>query len=858
MAFQPQSTVSALWARAVAHSRAGRLAEAASAFDQFLALVPEHAGAHYNLAVSLKALNRLDEAAQHYQRTILLDPSNAKAHNNLGVILSAQKRTDEALDRYKRALALQPDYANANYNYANALSGQGDTARAIEHYRRALAGKPDDAETHNNLGVALAAEDRFNEALTHYQRALTLRPSYIEAYGNLGSALEAGGRSAEAIAIYRTVLKRDPAHANAHYNLGRALDSRDSWNEAEACYERALALDPGHAEAHNNFGLLSQRLGRWAEALARFERAQTLNPDYADAHWNEALTRLRLGDFAVGWRKYEWRWRRRETPPRTFAAPPWDGSPLIGKTILLHAEQGHGDAIQFIRYAPLVRALGAKVIVECPSALHVLFSNAAGINDLVNAGDVLPPFDLHAPLLSLPLRLGATAEIAGAGGPYLSADLETAEKWRVRTSGLASRKIGLVWRGNAAHSEDRLRSVDAVTLTPLLEAANTAWVSLQVGSSREDLAAFAPTPIFDAGAMLDDWADTAALISTLDLVITVDTAVAHLAGALGKPVWVLLPFMADWRWLLDRTDSPWYATMRLFRQPSPGDWTSVVADVHAALQRQNQNGDLPMREDRPPAPRLSPPRLPPLLVVSHERSGTHFLMNALSYAYGYTAQPWIDLDIHNPAIDLSRPSSIASSLESLTPDPLLRIVKSHHAADIFADALARITATYTILYVYRNPSCVMTSLWRHLNDIAWDEGPKLADPMALARAAPAGGMIRYDARSSPTMLLRWASHVEGWLSRTSENLRIIPLRYEDLDGDYETTVASLGSVIGRDPIRPLLRPSRNANVIAMGRDRPSWPTTPAMSAALVAFCEAEVGPLLHRLGYVSSTRPPSR
>lgn len=839
-------TAEELWATAVALSRADRLIEAEAAFHQFLALVPAHPGAHYNLAVTLKALNRLEEAAHQYQRALALDPLNPKAHNNLGVILGLLNRADEALVHYERAIALQPNFANAHYNYANALSERGERAGAIRHYRRALASKPGDAETHNNLAIALAAEAELDDALTHYRRALELKPDFVAAYSNLGSALEEKGRIDEAIASYRTALNLDPANADAHYNLGRALSANDRWDEAQACYERALALDPMHAEAHNNFGLLTQRLGRWDEALARYERAQTLKPDYADAHWNEALTRLRLGDFAVGWRKYEWRWRRKETPPRSFAAPSWDGGALSGKTILIHAEQGQGDAIHFVRYAPMVRALGASVILECAKPLHRLFSTAAGVDRLVGPGEVLPAFDVHAPLLSLPRLLNAATE-AVATSPYLSADEVGAAGWRERLSGLAGRKIGLVWRGNPAHSDDRFRSVEAATLAPLVAAPDAVWVSLQVGARPEELAAFAPTPVIDAGARLQDWADTAALISTLDLVITVDTAVAHLAGALAKPVWVLLASNADWRWQLDRSDSPWYPTMRLFRQPSPGNWNAVVCELRAALEPGKEGAVRGGIGHRSSAARQR--RLPPILVVSHERSGTHFLMNALSYAYGYTAQPWIDLDLHNPAFDFSGPAALTTSLKSVASDPLLRIVKSHHAAGLFGATLARVTDTFTILYAYRNPNFVMTSLWRHLNAIEWDEGPKRTDPLALARAAPSGRMTRYQAASFPTMLQRWSSHVEGWLSQSRGNAQIIPVRYEALDQDYEATVAALAASIGREPIKPWLRPPRNVNVIAINQSRPAAPTTPAMRAALEAYCEAEVGPLLRRLGY---------
>ncbi len=324
-----------------------------------------------------------------------------------------------------------------------------------------------------------------------------------------------------------------------------------------------------HAEAHNNFGLLAQRLGRLDEALARYARAQALKPDYADAHWNEALARLLLGDFETGWNKYEWRWRRKETPPRALAAPLWDGGDLAGRTILLHAEQGQGDAIQFIRFAPLVKARGGTVVFECPKGFLRLFDGVAGVDRLVLAGAPLPPFDCHAPLLSLPGLLDTTLETIPADVPYLKADPGRVAAWRARFAGISKPKVGLVWRGNPAHANDANRSIPAQTMAALARAADVHWVGLQLDPRPEELAAFSPAVIDNLGPELGDWAETAALVEALDLVVTVDTAAAHLAGALGRLVWLLLPFAPDWRWLRHRADSPWYPTMRLLRQPAP-------------------------------------------------------------------------------------------------------------------------------------------------------------------------------------------------------------------------------------------------------------------------------------------------
>ncbi|HTI66649.1 MAG TPA: tetratricopeptide repeat protein, partial [Caulobacteraceae bacterium] len=612
-----------LLAVALAHFQAGRLVEAEAAYRQAAALAPRHAGASYNLAVTLRGLGRLDDAAAQYRRTIALQPANAKAHNNLGVILAIQGRSDDAVKHYRRALDIQPDFANAHYNFANVLRERGETLRAIGHYRRALAGRPDDPETCNNLGVALAADGQTAEAVRQYQQALALRPDYAEACSNLGAALMDLGRTDEAMAQYARALALKPAYADGHFNLAHALDVQDRTAEAEAHYELALALDPTHAEAHHNFGFLQQRQGRLDEALARYERAQALKPDYGDAQWNEGLARLVTGDFETGWRKYESRWLRKEHRRRAMTAPLWDGGDLSGKTILLHAEQGLGDAIQFVRYAPLVKAKGGVVVLECPPSQMRLFTGAAGVDQLIAAGTPLPRHDCHAPLLSLPRLLDTRLETIPADVPYLAGDAALAQAWRQRLSGLSRPRVGLVWRGNPSHPNDRRRSMPAPVMASLVRAADVDWVCLQHDARPDELAAFSPGSLFEAGPSLGDWADTAGLVEGLDLVVTVDTSVAHLAGALGKPVWVLLPFAPDWRWLLDRPDSPWYPTMRLFRQPAPGDWGPVLDQVRSALA--DPDAPVPVA-----APAVRTRRLPPAMVVSHERSGTHFLMNALS------------------------------------------------------------------------------------------------------------------------------------------------------------------------------------------------------------------------------------
>jgi tetratricopeptide (TPR) repeat protein len=831
-------TLRRLWATALSHFQAGRLAEAEADYRQFIALAPDHPGASYNLAVVVKSLGRSEEAAVLYRRVLALQPANAKAHNNLGVILAAQGKTDEALAHYQRALAIQPEFADAHFNLGDALRAAGRPRDAIAHYRRALAAG-DDPEILNNLGIALAADGQAEAAVQQYRRALMLRPDYAQACSNLGSALADLGRADEATAQYRKALQLKPDYADAHFNLAHALDEQERTDEALAHYEQALALDPGHAEAQHNFGFLLQRLGRVDEALARFERALALKPDYGDAQWNEALARLVVGDFETGWRKYEARLSRKDFQPRALPAPLWDGGDFSGRTLLLHAEQGLGDAIQFVRYAPMAKARGGTVMLEVQPSQMRLFQGLPGVDRLIAAGSPLPRFDVHAPLLSLPGLMDTRLDTIPAEVPYLEADPELAAVWRARLAGLTRRRIGFLWRGNPNHANDRRRSMPAAAMAQLVGSVDADWVCLQIDARPDELAQF--PGVFQAGPLIGDWADTAAVVNALDLVVTVDTSIAHLAGALGKPVWMLIPFAPDWRWLLHRADSPWYPSMRIWRQPAPGDWSSVTAGVAAALQH------FPTEHAPPPAPAVLARRLPPAMVVSHERSGTHFLMNALSYAYGYTAQPWMDLDAHDIAADYADPGQIADALAARAGDPLLRLVKSHHEAAVFGTALDRIAGDYRIFYIHRDPAAVMTSFWRHLNGLGWNEGPKTEGPLALARAAPSGALTRYQAAAYPTMLRRWAGHVEGWLAAATADPRITVVNYADLDARYEQTVRGFETVVGRAPLQPMLRPPRDVNVIAMGKTAAEAPVSPATAEALRQYCREEVGELLGRL-----------
>ena len=528
----------------------GKMANAVSCYRRALQLKPNLMESHNNLGLALQALARLDEAAACFQRAIELRPGDAVVHNNLGNVYLDHRRPAQAADCFRRALAIQPDYAEAHTNLGNALKNQGQIEQAIASYQRALQLKPVLAEAHNSLGIALQEQRKSDEAALCCRRAVELKPDFVEAWNNLGNILR---------------------------NLGQ-------FDEAVDCYQRALKLKPDYAGAYSNLGVALAYQGKYDEALACYAQTLARDPDDPDAHFNRSLVRLLAADFDRGWPEYHWRWRTKGFRLPTFPQPWWDGRPLEGKTILLHAEQGFGDTIQFIRYAPLVKQAGGRVLVECQKPLVRLLTGFCGVDQLLGRGDALPPFDFHIPLLSLPGVFRTRLETVPAKVPYLFADPQSVQQWRAELGPKAGRKIGIAWRGSATHANDRSRSLPLSCFQSLVNLPDVRLFSLQKGPGVEELQELAGRlPIEELGSRLHDFMDTAAVLANLDLVITCDTALAHLAGALGIPVWVALPLVPDWRWMLDRDDSPWYPTLRLFRQKKLGDWPGVFDQITTAL-----------------------------------------------------------------------------------------------------------------------------------------------------------------------------------------------------------------------------------------------------------------------------------
>jgi tetratricopeptide (TPR) repeat protein len=565
-----------------------RMPEAIACYRRALELKPDDAVAHGNWGLALHGQGKLDEAAACYRRALQYKPDYAEAYNNLGLALGALGKWDEAIACYRRALELKPDFAGAQINLGGALADQGKLDDAIACFGRALELAPDCAEGHNNLGNAFQNQGKLDKAVVCFRRALHLKPDYVEARYNLANALRDLGQFDEAIACYRRALELRPGYVEAHTNLGTAWQVQGKLDEAIGCYRRALQLNPGFAEAHNNLGCSLQSQGKLDEAAACFRRALELKPDFAEAHLSRAMAWLLTGDWQRGWPEYQWRQRTKAALPRRFPQPAWDGESLAGKTILLHAEQGLGDTIQFIRYAPIVKQRGAAVIVECQKPLVTLLQGCAGIDRLIARGDPLPPFDLHVPLLSVPGILQTSPETVPAQVPYLFADPVLVEPWRKRLTELDGFKIGINWQGNPGYRDDRLRSFPLRRFMPLAQIPGVRLISLQKGAGAEQLAEVRDLfAVANFAAELDEqsgpFMDTAAVMKNLDLMITSDTAAAHLAGALGVPVWLALPRVPDWRWLLDRCDSPWYPTVRLFRQTKLGDWHGVFREIAQAL-----------------------------------------------------------------------------------------------------------------------------------------------------------------------------------------------------------------------------------------------------------------------------------
>ena len=488
-----------------------------------------------------------------YQQALKLKPNNAEVYSNQGISLHALKRYPEALSSYDQAILLKPDYATA----------------------------------YSNRGITLDKLKRYQDALDSYDQAIALNADLAEAYAHKSITLNTCQEKSAALANVNQAIALQPDLVEAYINRGIVLNDQKKFSESLNSFQQAIALRADYPEAFYNRAITYSDMHNFSEGLLNYQMAIALNPDYAEAYWNKALLKLMLGDFSEGWQLYEWRWQVADFPSkkREFQVPLWLGnSALTGKTILLHAEQGLGDSLQFCRYALLVADLAAKVLLEVPDALTYLLTSLSANISIIETGSALPTFDLHCPLMSLPLAFNTQLNSIPCQIPYLFAETEKLSYWRQYLSKKTLLRVGLVVSGSAGHGNDHNRSLPFAVFEPLLNFP-ISWHCLQKQIRNEDMVFLATHPEIKLYQdLLIDFSDTAALIMNMDLVISVDTAVAHLAGALGKPVWILLPHHADYRWLLDRSDSPWYPSARLFRQAQAGDSLAVITEVKTKLQ----------------------------------------------------------------------------------------------------------------------------------------------------------------------------------------------------------------------------------------------------------------------------------
>ena len=572
-------------ARGLRRHHAGQLSLAEREYREVLTAEPENAEALHLLGLVAESKGSSEMAAGLVGRAIEIQGPVAEYCATLARVLRSQGKLTqaEACNRQAagilaRQLSAHPDNAEdwrLLGSIFQALDRPGD---ALEALRRAAELRPDSAEAQYDLGLALSRAGRLDESEQAYRSALRSRPDFPEALNNLGNVLRQLNRAADAVPRYKSALRKRPDFVEAHYNLGLSLQSLDQLPEAERCYRDTLQLQPGLAAAHNNLGNTLQAEGYPSESLAHYSEAVRLEPHNAQFRVNLAMVQLLVGDFENGWRNYS---------ARLSNAPPglslWDGSPLDGRPILLLAEQGFGDTIQFIRYARMVKRRGGRVAFSCPAPLTRLLRRAQGIENLLAEGDALPDRGFWAPLMHLPGIFQTTPLNIPIRTPYLAPDPELVRWWAGALPIPASHlKVGIAWRGSAQHHNDRNRSMDPRDLAVLGGLPRVSFISLQPGmeaGAADSGISFAPLP-----RPLADFADTSALVESLDLVISVDTAVAHLAGASARPVWTILPFAPDWRWMMDRADSPWYPTMRLFRQHHRRDWKGVLAEVRRELE----------------------------------------------------------------------------------------------------------------------------------------------------------------------------------------------------------------------------------------------------------------------------------
>jgi tetratricopeptide (TPR) repeat protein len=599
----------------------GRTQEAIDIYHRALVLQPDLLDAHVNLGAALMKMGKFELAVESLQSALKIGPENFKLLDSLGSALSQAGHQEQAVEILRKALALRADFAPTHLTLGNALMKLNRATEAIAEYRVALATRPEYPEAMRNLSGLLSQTGSVDEAIDLARRSISLQSDSSHAWCNLGSALHRQNRFDEAADALSRSIALDPRFPLAYSELGEVLLKMKAFDKAIEAFNQSLAIEPnailhyriaiallqqakreeaiaaclkaeslGFADQNlfNTLGTIHHQIGQIDKAIEYFQKALGIQPDFPLARWNLGLLQLLKGEFQEGWIGYESRWRANgiPLPTRYSQERVWDGSGLKDRRILLDCEQGFGDCIQFIRYIPLIAQRGGKPILTAFPELRRLFRTVPCLDEIICPPEEIPPFDVQSPLASLPRLFETTLQNVPANVPYLFADPLLAERWRTRVPQDGRVKIGLVW-SSKPESRDQANHTPGLTqFAPLGAVSNTWFCSLQKGPAAADTVAPPEgLQITDWTAELQDFADAASLIANLDLVICCDTAVAHLAGAMGKPVWLLLPFVPDWRWLLDRDDSPWYPSMRLFRQPKVGDWQSPVRQVCRELPK---------------------------------------------------------------------------------------------------------------------------------------------------------------------------------------------------------------------------------------------------------------------------------
>lgn len=620
---QSSSKINQLLPQGLALHQQGKLPQAQAIYEQVLQLQPTNFDALQLLGVLSTQKKDHLLAIEFYSKALQINPQHAASYNNLGVVFHEQERFDEAIELYERAIANEPKYADAHYNRGNALKELERYEEALASYEDSIALSPNHAESHFNKGNALKDLKRFEEALASYNKAISLKPNYADANINKGNVLQELGcleeavhnfnqaitvnprsekswlglgialrelkQSEESLLAFDKAIQFKPDYAEAYCNKGLTLQNLRHFDEAVTCYDQAILLKPDYADAFCNKGACLSDLRKIEEGIACVERAIEIDPQHIHAHWNKSLFHLLSGNLKTGWQEYEWRWdmleKEKKHTPRVFTQPLWLGKESIqGKTILLHAEQGLGDTLQFCRYASLVANLGATVILEVQAPLGKLLSNLEGVSQVVAPGEPLPQFDYQCPLLSLPLALKTEIDNIPALAKYLVSDEKKLAHWQSILGEKKLPRVGIVWSGNAGYGNDINRSISLNDLIDHLPD-NCEYISLQKEIRDTDRQILnLDKKIRHFGGAFQDFLDTAALCDSMDLVISVDTSVAHLAGALGKPTWIMLPHNSDWRWLLEREDSPWYPSVKLYRKPTTGSWDAIMSRIQKDLK----------------------------------------------------------------------------------------------------------------------------------------------------------------------------------------------------------------------------------------------------------------------------------